>query len=53
MHVVDSRSDDETATLVKEELPLQSLVADSIVLEEPAVQSNDKKQEEKELTPIR
>jgi hypothetical protein len=38
---------------VKEELPLQSPVADSIVLEEPAVQSNDKKQEEKEPTPIR
>jgi hypothetical protein len=38
---------------VKEELPLQSPVADSLVLEEHAVQSNDKKEEEKELTPIR
>jgi hypothetical protein len=38
---------------VKEELSLQSPVADSIVLEEPAVQSNDKKEEEKEPTPIR
>jgi hypothetical protein len=53
LQVVESRCDEETATLVKEELPLQSPVGDSIVLEEPEVQSNDKKQEETEPTPIR